>query len=41
MCHNHASAAVASAAYFVEGFAVGDFLSQEIDVGLPEIGYDL
>lgn len=39
--HDHSSTAVALAADFVEGFAVGHLLREEVDVGFPEVGYDL
>lgn len=39
--HDHSSTAVALAADFVKGFAVGHLLREEVDVGFPEVGYDL
>ncbi len=41
VCHDHASAAVSLTAHFVQGFAVGHFLREEVDVGFPEVGHDL
>ena len=41
MRHDHSATAVSLTANFVEGFAIRHLLSEVVDVGFPEIGYDL